>query len=167
MLKNKKNREKFEQRQGLKDRDPPSGHHNSTPDIHVLQQTISNRHPANQHHSSGSGHYKPSHHNQPPAHLSSVQQSMPSHQQRLQRRGPTTSHPSLVAGQNNVNHQPLEAHGSRPSGTGGLAVSGVPLHTPNGEGGSQDALRPSHMKRRHQKPHRPGSFQSILRKFTS
>ena len=167
MLKNKKNRERFEQRQGLKDRDPPGGHHNSSSDIHILQHTINTRHPANQHHhSSGGGHYKPSHHSQPPAHPSSVQQSTPSHQQRLKRGGPPQPHPSVVPGLNNVNHQLVDAPGSRSSATGGLAASSVPLPTPNGEGGSQDALRPSHVKRGNQKPHRPGTFLSILGKLS-
>ena len=180
MLKNKRNREKIQQRQHLKDRDHHTGTVPPNSDIHVLQHTVNIDAMPDQlpwiaaargmHGNLGQqGAPHGSHYNQQKE--SPYQQNVTAsvqatgsgdqqrHQRHLQQRphevvaSTGTSQPSNILQQPSI-HGRISSGSNAPGRGSNLSVSGV-LQTPNG-GGSQEGSRSSHERRGHQKPHRPG-----------
>ena len=182
MLKNKRNREKVQQRQHLKDRDP----HSTNSDVHVLQHTINIEaiqdqlpgsrgvHGSVLPHGLQYNHQKASPYHQNPT--SSVHSAGSGESSRHPSHLPQRTHDrALGSGSyvpNTVQQQP-PTHG-RITNSGlnrGSNPTGLAALAPNG--GDQETTRSSSEKRGLQKPHRPGRLiikvfrmvKIILRKF--
>jgi hypothetical protein len=163
MLKNKRNREKIQQRQHLKDRDP----HSTNPDVHVLQhtvniETIQDQLPGTRGvHGLQYNNQKTSPYQQNPT--TSVHLAGSDEPSRHQRHLPQIPHEHAVGSgsyaPNTVQQQPPiqgRISNSAPNrGTNSMVLAAI---APNG--GDQEATRSSSEKRGLQKPHRPGRLKS-------
>ena len=169
MLKNKRNREKIQQRQHLRDRDP----HTTNSDVHVLQHTVNIEtvqdqlpgtrgvHGSVLPHGVQYNHQKTSPYQQNPT--ASVHSSGSGEPSRHQRYLPQRTHEHVVgAGSyapNTAQQQPpIQGRISNSAQNRGSNSTGSAALAPNG--GDQEATRSSSEKRGLQKPHRPGMLKA-------